>query len=138
MKGAMRAREQKRLDIIRLMLAAIKQYEVDERKEVDDAQVLLLLDKMLKQRRESIAQYEQANRADLLAQEKFEVDFIQTYMPKPLSETEIDQLILAALEKTGAKSVQDMGKLMAEVKPQLQGRADMTLVSAKIKQRLSQ
>lgn len=137
MKNAMRAHEKEKLGVIRLIQAAIKQYEVDERKDVDDNQVLIILEKMLKQRRESIAQFEQANRQDLLAIEKFEVELIQTYMPKPLTDSEIESIIKTAVVKTGAKSMQDMGKIMAEVKPLLFGRADMSAVSAKIKQQLS-
>ena len=133
MKNAMRAHEKERLGVIRLILAAIKQYEVDERKEVDDAQVMAILDKMLKQRRESILQYEQANRADLLAIEKFEVDLIQTYLPKPFTDSEIEALIKESIVKTGAKTLQDMGKIMALLKPELVGRADMQVVSVKIK-----
>lgn len=133
----MRAHEKEKLGVIRLIQAAIKQYEVDERKEVDDNQVLIILEKMLKQRRESIAQFEQANRQDLLAIEKYEVELIQTYMPKPLTDNEIENIIKTAISKTGAKSMQDMGKIMAEVKPLLFGRADMSAVSVKIKQQLS-
>lgn len=137
MKNAMRAQEKEKLGVIRLIQAAIKQYEVDERKDVDDNQVLIILEKMLKQRRESIAQFEQAKRDDLVKQEKFEVDLIQTYMPKPLTEGEIADIIKTAITKTGAKTMQDMGKIMAEVKPLLFGRADMSAVSGKIKQLLS-
>lgn len=133
----MRAHEKEKLGVIRLIQSAIKQYEVDERKEVDDNQVLIILEKMLKQRRESIAQFEQANRQDLLAIEKYEVELIQTYMPKPLSDNEIESIIKDAIGKTGAKTMQDMGKIMAEVKPLLFGRADMSAVSVKIKQQLS-
>lgn len=137
MKSAMRAQEKEKLGVIRLIQAAIKQYEVDERKEVDDTQVLIILEKMLKQRRESIAQFETANRQDLVKQEKFEVELIQHYMPKPLTDSEIENIIKTAVAKTGAKTMQDMGKIMAEVKPLLFGRADMSAVSAKIKQQLS-
>ena len=137
MKNAMRAQEKEKLGVIRLIQAAIKQYEVDERKDVDDNQVLIILEKMLKQRRESIAQFEQAKRDDLVKQEKFEVELIQTYMPKPLSESEIEEIIKTAITKTGAKTMQEMGKIMAEVKPLLFGRADMSAVSGKIKQLLS-
>ncbi len=137
MKNAMRAQEKERLGVIRLIQAAIKQYEVDERKDVDDNQVLIILEKMLKQRRESIAQFEQAKRDDLVKQEKFEMELIHTYMPTPLSESEIEEIIKNAVTKTGAKTMQEMGKIMAEVKPLLFGRADMSAVSAKIKQQLS-
>jgi len=137
MKNAMRAQEKEKLGVIRLIQAAIKQYEVDERKDVDDNQVLIILEKMLKQRRESIAQFEQAKRDDLVKQEKFEMELIHTYMPTPLSESEIEEIIKNAVTKTGAKTMQEMGKIMAEVKPLLFGRADMSAVSAKIKQQLS-
>jgi uncharacterized protein YqeY len=137
MKNAMRAHEKEKLGVIRLIQSAIKQYEVDERKEVDDNQVLIILEKMLKQRRESIAQFEAANRQDLLKIELYEVDLIQTYMPKPLSDSEIEEIIKTAIHKTAAKTMQDMGKIMAEVKPLLFGRADMSAVSVKIKQQLS-
>jgi uncharacterized protein YqeY len=137
MKAAMRAHEKQRLAVIRLMLAAIKQYEVDERKTADDAQVTILLDKMLKQRRESIEQYEKAQREDLAAQERYEIELIQTFLPKALSAAEIDQLINTAISTTGAKTMQDMGKVMAHLKPQLVGRADMSTVSSKIKERLA-
>lgn len=137
MKSAMKAQEKEKLNVIRLIQSAIKQYEVDERKEVDDTQVLIILEKMLKQRRESIAQFEAANRQDLVKQEKFEVELIQHYMPKPLSDSEIDIIIKTAVEKTGAKTMQDMGKIMAEIKPLLLGRADMSAVSGKIKQFLN-
>ncbi|MDX2164752.1 MAG: GatB/YqeY domain-containing protein [Gammaproteobacteria bacterium] len=137
MKNAMRAQEKEKLGVIRLIQAAIKQFEVDERKDVDDNQVLIILEKMLKQRRESIAQFEQAKRDDLVKQEKFEMDLIQTYMPKPLTDGEIADIIKTAITKTGAKTMQDMGKIMAEVKPLLFGRADMSAVSGKIKQLLS-
>jgi uncharacterized protein YqeY len=137
MKNAMRAHEKEKLGVIRLIQSAIKQYEVDERKEVDDNQVLIILEKMLKQRRESIAQFEAANRQDLLKIELFEVELIQTYMPKPLTDSEIEEIIKTAINKTAAKTMQDMGKIMAEIKPLLFGRADMSAVSVKIKQQLS-
>jgi uncharacterized protein len=137
MKTAMKAQDKQRLAVIRLIQAAIKQYEVDERKPVDDAQVILLLDKMIKQRRESIQQYEQAGRKELADQEHFEIKLIQTYLPQALSEEEILKLVDQAVAKHSAKSMQDMGKVMAELKPQLVGRADMAVVSAKIKERLS-
>jgi uncharacterized protein len=136
MKNAMRAKEAQRLSAIRLILAAIKQYEVDKRVEVDDAIVLSLLDKMLKQRRDSIEQYQKANRQDLVDQETFEVNIIQAYLPAQLSEAEISALVDAAVAATGASSAKDMGKVMAELKPKLQGRADMTVVGAKVKERL--
>jgi uncharacterized protein YqeY len=137
MKAAMRAHEKERLQVIRLMLAAIKQIEVDTRTEVDDEKTLSILDKMLKQRRDSIQQYEQGNRQDLADQEKYEINIIQAYMPKPLSDTEINELINEAVKTSGAKSIQEMGKVMTLLKSQMQGRADMSLVSSKIKQCLS-
>jgi len=136
MKDAMRARDKARLATIRLIMAAIKQREVDERIELDDAQVIAVLDKMVKQRRESIAQFEQAGRDDLVAQENSELDVIMPYMPAALSAAEIDRLVDAALAATGAASIRDMGKVMAELKPKLAGRADMGAVSALIKARL--
>lgn len=137
MKNAMRAQEKQRLAAIRLILAAFKQYEVDKRAEVDDTVALTILDKMVKQRRDSIAQYEIAKRQDLIDQEAFELDIIQTYLPAQLSEAEISTLITAAIAKTGATSAKDMGKVMAELKAQLQGRADMTIVGTKVKEHLA-
>jgi uncharacterized protein len=136
MKNAMRAKEAQRLSAIRLILAAIKQYEVDKRAEVDDAVALSILDKMLKQRRDSIEQYQKANRQDLVDQETFEVNVIQTYLPAQLSEAEISALVKAAITASGASSAKDMGKVMAELKPKLQGRADMAMVGAKVKEHL--
>ena len=135
-KDAMRAKDKPRLGTIRLITAAIKQREVDERIELDDAQVLVVLDKMCKQRRESITQFEQAGRDDLAAQEKAELEMIQQYLPEQLGEAEINELIDAAMEQTGASSMKDMGKVMGQLKPKLQGRADMGAVSALIKARL--
>ena len=135
MKAAMRARDKQRLGAIRLILAAVKQREVDERIELNDAQVLAVLEKMLKQRRESLAQYQSAGRADLAAQEAFEIDLIQAYLPTPLSEAELDALIARAIAATGAQSVRDMGKVMAAIKDQARGRADMAAVSARVKAR---
>jgi len=136
MKSAMRASDKRRLGVIRLILAAIKQREVDERIVLDDTQVTVVLDKMLKQRRESISQYEQAGRTDLAEQEQFEMGVIQAYLPQPLSPAEIDTLIGQAITETGASGIKDMGKVMALLKPQLQGRADMTAVSGQIKAKL--
>lgn len=136
MKSALRGGDKRRLGVIRLILAAIKQREVDERIELDDAQVLAVLDKMVKQRRESLSQYEQAGRADLAEQEQFELDVVQAYLPQPLSAAEIDALIAAAIAATGAAGIKDMGKVMAQLKPQLQGRADMGAVSGQIKAKL--
>ena len=135
-KDAMRAREKERLGTIRLITAAIKQIEVDKRIELDDEQVLLVLDKMCKQRRESISQFEKAGRDDLIAVEVREMDIIQTYLPEQLGDDEIAALIEAAMADTGAASIKDMGKVMGQLKPKLQGRADMGAVSAMIKARL--
>lgn len=137
MKTAMRGRDKERLGIIRLILAAIKQREVDERIELNDDQILIVLDKMSKQRRESISQFRQAGRDDLADRETFELDTIQGYLPAALSDEEIATLIDAAIRDSGAESVRDMGKVMGLLKPQLQGRADMAAVSARIKQRLA-
>ena len=135
MKAAMRAKDKQRLGAIRLILAAIKQREVDERIELNDGQTLAVLEKMLKQRRESLAQYQSAGREDLAAQEAFEIALIQTYLPTPLSEAELDALITHAIAGTGAQSVRDMGKVMAVIRDQAQGRADMATVSARVKAR---
>jgi len=137
MKSAMRAREKERLGVIRLVLAAIKQREVDERIELDDTQVLAVLDKMVKQRRDSIEQFEAGGRADLADQEKFELELLQTYLPAGLSESEIDALIDEAISTTGASSPRDMGAVMGVLKPKMQGRADMGAVSKMVKDRLS-
>jgi len=136
MKDAMRAKEKVRLGTIRLILAAIKQREVDERIELDDTQVIAVLDKMAKQRRESISQFEQAGRDDLIAQENAELEIILPYLPEALGEDELNALIEAAMEATGASSIKDMGKVMGQLKPKIQGRADMGAVSALIKSRL--
>jgi uncharacterized protein YqeY len=136
MKDAMRAKDKARLGTIRLILAAIKQREVDERIELDDEQVIVVLDKMAKQRRESISQFEQAGRDDLIAQENFELGIIQPYLPEALGEDELNALIDAAMAATGASSIKDMGKVMGQLKPKIQGRADMSSVSALIKSRL--
>jgi uncharacterized protein len=137
MKGAMRAGEKERLGTIRLVLAAIKQREVDERISLDDTQVLTVLEKMIKQRREAITQFESGGRADLVAKEQAELAVLQTYLPAQLSETEIDALIAEAIASTGAASIKDMGKVMGVVKAKAQGKADMGAVSARIKQKLS-
>jgi hypothetical protein len=137
MKTAMKAGDKRRLGAVRLILAAIKQREVDERKELTDPEVLAVLEKMLKQRRDSISQYEQAGRTDLAEQEAFEVAVIQGYMPAALGDAEIAALIEEAIATTGAKAMADMGKVMAIVKPKIQGRADMGAVSARVKQRLA-
>ncbi|MBK7984054.1 MAG: GatB/YqeY domain-containing protein [Candidatus Competibacteraceae bacterium] len=135
MKNAMRAKEKERLGAIRLILAAVKQREVDERIELNDSQVFGVLEKMLKQRRESLAQFQNAGRADLAAQENFEIDLIQSYLPAPLAEADLDALIADAIAATGAQSVRDMGKVMALIKDQAQGRADLAAVSARVKAR---
>lgn len=137
MKASLRAQDKQRLGAIRLMLAAVKQREVDERIALNDAQTLAVLEKMIKQRRESLAQYQAAGRADLAAQEAFEIDLIQAYLPAPLSAGELDDLIGQAVAATGAQSVRDMAKVMAVVKEQAQGRADMAAVSARVKARLN-
>lgn len=137
MKAAMRAGDKPRLAVIRLINAAIKQREVDERIELDDTQVIAVLDKMAKQRRESIEQYQQAGREDLAAQERFELGVIGDYLPEPLSDSEIDNLIDAAIADSGASGIKDMGKVMGLLKGKLAGRADMGAVSARIKNRLS-
>lgn len=136
MKAAMKAGEKDRLGVIRLILAAIKQREVDERIELDDAAVLAVLDKMVKQRRESVSQYEAANREDLAAVERAEITVIQSYLPAPLGDDEIEALIAAAIEETGAAGPSGMGKVMAVLREPMQGRADMTVVSARVKQQL--
>jgi len=137
MKAAMRAGEKQQLGVIRLILAAIKQREVDERITLDDNQVVVVLDKMLKQRRESIEQYEKAAREDLAAQERFEVTVLQQYMPQQMSEAEIVALVQQAIAETGANSAKDMGKVMNIIRPQMQGRADMKVVSDLVKKQLS-
>jgi len=135
-KDAMRAKDKSRLAAIRLIAAAIKQREVDERIELDDTQVTAVLDKMAKQRRESISQFEKAGRDDLIAQEAMELEIIQSYLPEQLGEDEINALIDSAIQATGATGIRDMGKVMGQLKPKLQGRADMGAVSAMIKARL--
>lgn len=137
MKAAMRARESERLATIRLLLAAIKQREVDERITLDDAGVTAVIDKMIKQRKDSISQFEAAGRTDLVAQERGELDVLAAYMPAQLSEDEIAAEVQAAVAQTGAAGPQDMGKVMAVLKGKLAGRADMTAVSAKVKAALT-
>ncbi|CAM2918012.1 Transamidase GatB domain protein [Legionella steigerwaltii] len=136
-KDAMRAKDKELLATLRLITAAVKQVEVDERIEVDDERMLVILDKMSKQRKESIAQYEKANRDDLVAQEQFELEVLKKYLPEPLSATEIEKMVQDAIASTGAEKMADMGKVMALLKPSLQGRADMAQVSAMIKAKLS-
>ena len=133
MKDAMRAQDARRLCVIRLILSEIKQKEIDERIVLDESQVFAVMDKMLKQRRDSFSQYEAAGRSDLADQENYEFELIQTYLPAALTETEIEQLIQAAISETNAATMQDMGKVMAIVKPKILGRADAGLVSSKVK-----
>ncbi len=137
MKLAMKAKEKEKLGVIRLILAAIKQREVDERIELDDQQVLQLLDKMVKQRRDSIEQFDKAGRDDLSAIEQQEMLIIQQYLPQQLTEVEIEALIDDAVASTGAAGMKDMGKVMGILRPQLQGRADLGAASQKIKAKLS-
>lgn len=138
MKDAMRAKDKARLGTVRLALSEVKRIEVDERIDPDDARVLSVLEKMIKQRRESIRQYESAERKDLADVEQAEIDVLQTFMPQPLTDAEIDAIVTQALADTGASSVQDMGKVMAAVKPQMAGRADMGAVGQLIKNKLGQ
>jgi uncharacterized protein YqeY len=132
----MKSHDKPRLLVIRLMLAAIKQIEVDERIELDDDRIIAVLDQMTKQRRESIEQFSKAGRDDLVTIEEFELQIIREYLPEALSEAEINELIAQSIEATGAASIKDMGKVMGMLKPQLQGRADMSVVSKRIKSRL--
>jgi uncharacterized protein YqeY len=136
MKAAMRAKDSERLGTIRMVTAAIKQREVDERIALDDTQVLAVLEKMIKMRKESVAQFLSGGREDLAAKENKEIDLLQAYLPAQLSETELDALIADALAKSGATSIKEMGKAMALLKQSAQGRADMGLVSAKLKAKL--
>jgi hypothetical protein len=136
MKSAMRAGDKERLGTIRLALAAIKQREVDERITLDDPQVLSVLEKMIKQRREAITQFASGGRADLVSKETAEIGVLQAYLPAQMNPAEIDALITEAIAATGAASIKDMGKVMAAVKPKAQGRADLGAVSARIKQKL--
>ena len=137
MKSSMKSGDKHRRGVVRLILAAVKQIEVDERIELDDTRLLGVLDKMVKQRRESISHYSNAGRDDLVAIEQAEIEIIQEYLPAALSETEINDLVEQSIASTGAASIRDMGKLMGVLKPQLQGRADMSKVSQMIKSRLS-
>ena len=137
MKAAMRARDKARLGTVRLALAEIKKVEIDERIDLDDSRITSILDKMVKQRRDSIKQFETAGRTDLVAQEQLEINVIKEFLPEALSEEELDTIIKDALIKSGASSMQDMGNLMGLVKPQVVGRADMGAVSQKIKAALS-
>lgn len=136
-KDAMRARDKQRLGILRLIMAEFKRVEVDERIDLDDTRVLAILDKMLKQRKDSISQYEKANRQDLVDQESFEVSVISEFMPEQLGEAEIESIVKKVLESTGATSMKEMGRIMAELKPLLQGKADMGVVSSLVKKHLT-
>lgn len=137
MKAAMRARDRERLDAIRLILAEIQRVEVDERITVEDARIVMILDRMTKQRRDAITQYETAGRDELADRERAEIAVIAEFLPEPLTETEIDALITAAISEVGANSARDMGKVMALLKPQLQGRADLGAISGRVKRRLT-
>jgi len=137
MKNAMRARETERLGALRLLLAAVKQREVDERITLDDAGVVSVIEKMMKQRRDSISQYEKAQRQDLADKEKYEVSVLEAYLPQGLAPAEIEAIVADAVAASGAKSAADMGKVMALVKPKVAGRADMGKVSALVKSKLS-
>lgn len=137
MKAAMKARDAQRLGAVRLALAAIKQREVDERKDLSDADVLAVLEKMIKQRRDSIAQYTAGGRQDLADQEQFEIDVLAAYLPQQASAAEVEAVIAEVIASTGAKGAADMGKVMGQVKAKLAGRADMGQVSARVKAKLS-
>ena len=137
MKTAMKGGDKERLAVIRLMMAAMKQIEVDERIELDDSRTLGILDKMVKQRRESISQFQSGGREDLAAREQAEIDIISDFLPQALSEAEIETIISNAINETGATSMKDMGKVMGIVKPQVTGRADVGAISGKIKSLLS-
>lgn len=136
-KAAMRAKEKERLGVLRVIASEFKKIEVDERIELEDDRVLVVLDKMLKQRRDAAKQYDEAGRDDLAQQEKFEIEIIQNFMPAALSETEIVDIVKAAIGETGASGMADMGKLMGVIKPQVQGRADMGQVSKLVKEALA-
>ncbi len=137
MKSSMRGGDKKRLGVIRLIMAAIKQKEVDERIELNDDQIIDIISKMVKQRRESIVQYEKAERADLAEQEAYEIEVLQEFLPESLSDEEIAQEIAKAVEETGASSIRDMGKVMGILKTRLAGKAEMGAVGAKVKEQLS-
>lgn len=136
-KTAMRAREKARLGVLRLILAAIKQKEVDERIDLDDIQVMAVLEKLSKQHRDSIEQFQKAGRADLVEKESFELDLVRSYLPQQISEGELESLVAAAIGEAGAASARDIGKVMALLKPKVQGRADMGKVSALVKAKLA-
>jgi len=137
MKSAMRAKDAPRLSAIRMLLAAIKQREVDERRELSDADVVAVVDKMIKQRRDSVTQFEAGHRADLAAAERAEIEVLSAYMPQAMTEGEIDAAIAQAIAATGAAGPAGMGKVMAELKPKLAGRADLAAVSAKVRAKLA-
>jgi hypothetical protein len=137
MKQALKAGDKDRLKVVRMLLAAIKQIEVDRRTELDDSGVLGVLEKMVKQRRESVSQFQAGNREDLVDIELAEIAVLETYLPAPLSEVEVDEMIATAIADTGATGIRDMGKVMAHLKSRSQGRADMGAVSAKVKAQLS-
>lgn len=136
-KTAMRGKDKERVSTLRMILAAIKQKEIDENIELDDVQTLAVLDKMVKQHRDSIAQFQQGGRADLVDKETRELAIVQSYLPTPLTDAEINALLHQAIQETGAKSIQDMGKVMAVLKPKVQGRADMGRISGLVKGKLS-
>ncbi|MGQ0751982.1 MAG: GatB/YqeY domain-containing protein [Betaproteobacteria bacterium] len=136
-KAAMRAGDARRRDALRLLLAALKQREVDERKELGDADVVAVIDKMIKQRRDSITQFEQGGRQDLADAEKFELSVLQAYLPQAMSDAEIEAAVSEAINDSGAQGMADIGKVMAALKPRLAGRADMGKVSALVKSRLA-
>lgn len=137
MKTAMKARDSEKLGVIRFIMAAIKQQEIDKRIEHDDVQTLAIIEKLAKQHKDSIAQFESASRKDLVEKEQFELSVVQQYLPEQLPEAEIEKLIKEAIAETGAETMRDMGNVMAILKPKLQGRADMGMVSGKIKSLLS-
>ena len=136
MKAALRAHDKERLGAIRLIVAAVQQQEIDQRITLDDTQIVAVLNRMIKHRRDSITQFQRGGRDDLAAKEAFEIEVIQSYLPAALSDAEIDAMIAAAIASTGAQTARDMGKVMAILKNQLQGRADMATVSARVKTRL--
>lgn len=137
MKAAMRAKDKERLSTIRMMLAELKRIEIDERIELDDTRVITVLDKMSKQRRDSISQFEEAARMDLASAERRELEVIKTFLPQPLTDEEVAAIVKQAAEESGAQSMQDMGKVMGLIKPQVQGRADMGTISKLVKAQLS-
>ncbi len=137
MKAALRAKDSARLSAVRLLLAAVKQREIDERVELDDAAITATVEKLVKQRRDAASQYEAANRPELAAGERFEIEVLSAYLPEPLSDAELDEAIAAAVGESGATGPADMGRVMALLKPRLAGRADMTEASRRVRARLS-